>query len=119
MFSLCYTRLFQNFSFWNSFLEFDRKTGPLAGFPRACSVEPKVRTNRVLEQAHLSKHLCRGMIDRVCRSFYGLPVFPAAPTSVELILPKKAIELFRNFSFRTTTAKNGFIEQPAGPMGTH
>jgi hypothetical protein len=44
-----YLRLFQNFSFWNSFLEFDRKTGLLAGFPRACS-----ETNRVLEQAHLS-----------------------------------------------------------------
>jgi hypothetical protein len=25
-------RLFQSFSFWNSFLEFSRKTGPLDGF---------------------------------------------------------------------------------------
>jgi hypothetical protein len=41
-------RLFQNFSFWNSSPEFDRKTGLLAGFPRACS-----KTNRVLEQALL------------------------------------------------------------------
>jgi hypothetical protein len=30
-------RLFQNFSFWNSFLEFDRKTGLLAGFPKLVS----------------------------------------------------------------------------------
>jgi hypothetical protein len=29
-------RLFQNFSFWNSFLRFNGKTGLLTGFPRAC-----------------------------------------------------------------------------------
>jgi hypothetical protein len=41
--------LFQNFSFWNSFLGFNRKTGPLAGFSKSLS-----KTNRVLEQAQLS-----------------------------------------------------------------
>jgi hypothetical protein len=39
-------KLFQNFSFWNSFLRFNRKTGPLAGFSKSLS-----KTNRVLEQA--------------------------------------------------------------------
>jgi D-alanyl-D-alanine carboxypeptidase (penicillin-binding protein 5/6) len=47
-------RLFQNFSFWNSFLRFNRKTGPLAGFLKSLSIEPEVRTNRVLEQALLT-----------------------------------------------------------------
>jgi hypothetical protein len=28
-------RLFQNFSFWNSLLGFNRKTGPLAGFSKS------------------------------------------------------------------------------------
>jgi hypothetical protein len=37
-------RLFQNFSFWNSFLRFNRKTGLLPVFRRVCS-----KTNRVLE----------------------------------------------------------------------
>jgi hypothetical protein len=41
-------RLFQNFSFWNSFLEFSGKTGLLPVFPGAW-----LKTNRVLEQAHL------------------------------------------------------------------
>jgi hypothetical protein len=39
-------RLFQNFSFWNSFLGFRGKTGLLPVFPRAC-----FKTNRVLKQA--------------------------------------------------------------------
>jgi hypothetical protein len=42
-------KLFQNFSFWNSFLGFRGKTGLLPVFPRAC-----FKTNRVLEQAHIS-----------------------------------------------------------------
>ncbi|MDR0598367.1 MAG: RNA 2'-phosphotransferase, partial [Treponema sp.] len=41
-----YLRLFQNFSFWNSFLEFSGKTGLLPVFPGAW-----FKTNRVLEQA--------------------------------------------------------------------
>jgi hypothetical protein len=41
-------RLFQNFSFWNSFLEFSGKTGLLTGFSESLS-----KTNRVLEQAHI------------------------------------------------------------------
>jgi hypothetical protein len=41
-------RLFQNFSFWNSFSGFNGKTGLLAGFSRSLS-----KTNRVLEQAQL------------------------------------------------------------------
>jgi hypothetical protein len=46
-------RLFQNFSFGNSFLRFNRKTGPdfksdLAGFSKRLS-----KTNRVLEQAQV------------------------------------------------------------------
>jgi hypothetical protein len=44
-------RLFQNFSFWNSFLRFKRKTGLLAGFSKSLSIGPEVRTNRVLKQA--------------------------------------------------------------------
>jgi hypothetical protein len=32
-----YLRLFQHFSFWNSYLEFRGKTGPLPVFPRVCS----------------------------------------------------------------------------------
>jgi hypothetical protein len=50
---LLYLKLFQNFSFWNSFLGFSGKTGLLPVFPRACFIEPKLRSNRVLEQAHL------------------------------------------------------------------
>ncbi|MDR3192362.1 MAG: hypothetical protein LBT87_04790, partial [Treponema sp.] len=41
-------RLFQNFSFWNSYLEFSGKTGLSAGFSKSLS-----KTNRVLEQAQL------------------------------------------------------------------
>jgi hypothetical protein len=41
-------RLFQNFSFWNSFLEMSGKTGLLPVFPGAW-----FKTNRVLEQAHI------------------------------------------------------------------
>jgi hypothetical protein len=41
-------RLFQNFSFWNSFLRFNRKTGLLTGFSKSL-----FKTNRVLEQAQL------------------------------------------------------------------
>jgi hypothetical protein len=50
-------RLFQNFSFWNSFLRFSRKTGLLAGFSKSLSIEPEVRTNRVLEQAQFTQTL--------------------------------------------------------------
>jgi hypothetical protein len=32
---LYYLRLFQNFSFWNSFLRFNRKTGLLTGFSKS------------------------------------------------------------------------------------
>ncbi|MDR2619088.1 MAG: hypothetical protein LBC62_09485 [Treponema sp.] len=39
-------RLFQNFSFWNSFFRFNGKTGLLTGFSKSLS-----KTNRVLEQA--------------------------------------------------------------------
>jgi hypothetical protein len=51
---LAYLRLFQNFSFWNSRLEFKGKTGlgliwGLTGFSKSLS-----KTNRALEQAHLS-----------------------------------------------------------------
>jgi hypothetical protein len=42
-------RLFQNFSFWNSNLKFNRKTELLAGFSKSLS-----KTNRVLEQARLT-----------------------------------------------------------------
>jgi hypothetical protein len=42
-------RLFQNFSFWNSFLRFSRKTELLAGFSKSLS-----KTNRVLEQAQIT-----------------------------------------------------------------
>jgi hypothetical protein len=41
-------RLFQNFSFWNSFFRFNRKTWTLTGFSKSLS-----KTNRVLEQAQL------------------------------------------------------------------
>ena len=39
-------RLFQNFSFWNSYLRFKRKSRLKTTFSRAC-----YKTNRVLEQA--------------------------------------------------------------------
>jgi hypothetical protein len=42
----CQERLFQNFSFWNSFLRFRGNPGLLLVFPRAC-----FKTNRVLGQA--------------------------------------------------------------------
>jgi hypothetical protein len=45
-------RLFQNFSFWNSFPEFNGKTGLWAGFSKSLS-----KTNRVLEQARLSTNI--------------------------------------------------------------
>jgi hypothetical protein len=47
---LCKLRLFQNFSFWNSFLEFSGKIGLLPVFPGAW-----FKTNRVLEQARKSE----------------------------------------------------------------
>jgi hypothetical protein len=37
-----YLRLFKNFSFWNSYLDFGGKTGPLPVFPRACSKTVRV-----------------------------------------------------------------------------
>ncbi|MDR1025505.1 MAG: hypothetical protein LBL56_07235, partial [Treponema sp.] len=43
---------FQNFSFWNSFLEFSGKTGLLTGFSKSL-----FKTNRVLEQAQVSINL--------------------------------------------------------------
>jgi tetratricopeptide (TPR) repeat protein len=45
-------RLFQTFSFLNSYLALIGKTGPLPVFPRACS-----KTNRVLEQALLPESM--------------------------------------------------------------
>jgi hypothetical protein len=48
LFSPDYLRLFQNFSFWNSFLDLKGKTGLLTGFSKGL-----FKTNRVLEQAHL------------------------------------------------------------------
>jgi hypothetical protein len=42
-------KLFQNFSFWNSFLGFNGKTGLLAGFSKSLS-----KTNRILKQTQLS-----------------------------------------------------------------
>jgi hypothetical protein len=45
-------KLFQNFSFWNSFLRFNRKTGLLTGFSKSLS-----KTNRVLEQAQIPRRL--------------------------------------------------------------
>lgn len=44
--------LFQNFSFWKSFLGFIGKTGGLSGFSKAIS-----ETNRVLEMAQLLRTL--------------------------------------------------------------
>jgi hypothetical protein len=38
-------KLFQNFSFWNSFLDLTGKTGPLTGFSKSLS-----KTNRVLDK---------------------------------------------------------------------
>jgi hypothetical protein len=46
-------RLFQNFNFWNSCLELSGKTGLSTGFSKSLSIEAKVRTNRVLEQARM------------------------------------------------------------------
>jgi hypothetical protein len=53
-----YVRLYQNFSFWNSFLEYSGKTGLLPVFPGAW-----FKTNRVLEQAHvfIILELCRNL----------------------------------------------------------
>jgi hypothetical protein len=47
-FHKAHLKLFQNFSFWNSFLRFNRKTGPLAGFSKSLS-----KTNRVLDKLTL------------------------------------------------------------------
>jgi hypothetical protein len=45
-------RLFQNFSFGNSFLRFRGKTGFLTGFSKSLA-----KTNRVLEQAQMKRGL--------------------------------------------------------------
>ncbi|MDR1636451.1 MAG: hypothetical protein LBR93_03855, partial [Treponema sp.] len=63
-------------SFWNSFLKFSGKTGLLPVFPRACFIEPKVRTNRVLEQAQLTaRHVCHkaDKIHKISLGFKGRP----------------------------------------------
>jgi hypothetical protein len=46
-------RLFQDFGFWNSLLDFSEKTGLWPVFSRAWYIEPKLRAHRVLEQAQV------------------------------------------------------------------
>jgi transposase InsO family protein len=61
------SRLFQNFSFWNSYLEFRGKTGFSTGFPKSLS-----KTNRVLEQAPFSTpFLTRSPCNSPLESFFG------------------------------------------------
>jgi hypothetical protein len=49
-------RLFQNFSFWNSYLEFRGKTGLLTGFSKSL-----FKTNRVLEQAQITNEKTKAL----------------------------------------------------------
>jgi hypothetical protein len=66
-----YLRLFQNFSFWNSYLEFSGKTGLSAGFSKSLS-----KTNRVLEQTllagyYISSHFLSIYVQHISKKFKG------------------------------------------------
>jgi flagellar protein FliO/FliZ len=83
-------RLFQNFSFWNSYLRFTWKSGHLTAFPRGC-----FKTNRVLEQPQVVTR--RGffrlfMLVLVLASVYT-PVLSAQELGTEAPVTEDAIIL--------------------------